>query len=168
MKCYQSISKPTRVTNETATLIDNVFLSQEYFGKMKSYVILDDISDHLPCLCVLTDIYPTKKKEHSYIKRRLNDKTISYIINDIEKTNWKETVGPKVSCEEMFNNLHDRLTTTLNKHAPEKIVKTKEKLISEPWLTKGLKKCQKKQKLLIQKNTTRGKPNGYHGECCQV
>ena len=146
-----SINIPTRITNDSATLTDTIFLSQQYLEKTKNYVIIDDTSDHLPCLCVLTDIYPTKKKEHMYIKCRLNEKNVASIIEDIENKDWKKLLKSDSTCEDMFNNLHNTLISTLDKHAPEKLVKTTQRPLAEPWLTKGLRKYQMKQRLLYKK-----------------
>ena len=44
-----SITKPTRIKNSTATLIDNIFVDCS-MKLHKSLIIYDDISDHLPCL----------------------------------------------------------------------------------------------------------------------
>ena len=44
------ITKPTRITRETATLIDNFYLSAKHACKSKSAVLVSDISDHFPCI----------------------------------------------------------------------------------------------------------------------
>ena len=43
---YPSITKPTRITSKTATLIDNIFTNS--YSKQTAGLILTDISDHLP------------------------------------------------------------------------------------------------------------------------
>ena len=47
---YQSlipiITKPSRITNQTATLIDNIFINQP--NEFVSGILISDISDHLP------------------------------------------------------------------------------------------------------------------------
>ena len=45
-----TITKPTRVTNTSATLIDNIFCSLDMLSYYETHVILTDISDHFPCL----------------------------------------------------------------------------------------------------------------------
>ena len=42
------ISRPTKVTNSSATLLDNTLVSQNLFVKQVSSVIVDDLSDHFP------------------------------------------------------------------------------------------------------------------------
>ena len=48
------ISRPTRVTQSTATLIDNIFTNQlaELHNNFFQGILLTDISDHYPIFCV--------------------------------------------------------------------------------------------------------------------
>ena len=50
------ITKPTRITKSSATLIDNIFVSNAVHNSYISGILLDDISDHLPCLLVAYDL----------------------------------------------------------------------------------------------------------------
>ena len=43
-----SVSKPTRITTSTATLIDNIFFSERLIGHINPSIIINDMSDHLP------------------------------------------------------------------------------------------------------------------------
>ena len=51
-----SITRPTRITHSTATLIDNILIDQKFSENYKSSVLIDNISDHLPCLTTLCGI----------------------------------------------------------------------------------------------------------------
>ena len=46
------VTKPTRITKSSATLIDNVFVPISLVQNVNSYIILEDMSDHLPTLVV--------------------------------------------------------------------------------------------------------------------
>ena len=52
-KMWPTITCPTRVTQTSATLIDNIFISSKLHHQFDSMLILDDISDHLPSLVLL-------------------------------------------------------------------------------------------------------------------
>ena len=41
-----SITRPTRITNSSATLIDNIFVNNDFVRLLKSQIIINDISDH--------------------------------------------------------------------------------------------------------------------------
>ena len=49
---YPSITKPSRITTSSATLIDNIF-TNNIFNIQFSGLLCNDISDHLPIYCVV-------------------------------------------------------------------------------------------------------------------
>ena len=48
-----TITRPTRVTKNSATLIDNIMISQSLCGRYSSGILVDDISDHMPTICII-------------------------------------------------------------------------------------------------------------------
>ena len=46
------INKPTRVTKNTATAIDHIFINSVTTNKFKTGIIKSDISDHFPIFFV--------------------------------------------------------------------------------------------------------------------
>ena len=52
------ITKPTRITDHTATLIDHIYTNTPE-KLMKSGLCLADISDHLPIFCTIANTLPT-------------------------------------------------------------------------------------------------------------
>ena len=64
-----TVTRPTCITKSSATLIDNILVSQKYCGRFESNILIDDISDHLPTVLVLKDMY-TNKKDKVQIKSR--------------------------------------------------------------------------------------------------
>ena len=49
------ITKPTRITSSSASLIDNILISRSLQRSYDSFVLLEDISDHFACLVILKD-----------------------------------------------------------------------------------------------------------------
>ena len=92
------ISKPTRVTHKTATLIDNIFCNETMYNNCMSYILLDDLSDHLPCICHFNDIFPTKLESKYCTFQKLNDKNIDRIKSDLRDLDWQTILKmqPKV------------------------------------------------------------------------
>ena len=68
------ITKPTRITKSTATLIDNIF-AKCTLKINQSLVIYDDISDHLPCLIECDDLMNSAPDENMTWKRQFEKKT---------------------------------------------------------------------------------------------
>ena len=64
-----TITQPTRISKTTATLIDNILITQKHCEWYDSCVLIDDISDHLPCLIRIRSYKATKKKV-TYIESR--------------------------------------------------------------------------------------------------
>ena len=62
-----TVTRPTCITNMSATLIDNIIVSQS--GAYTSNILINDTSDHLPSVCVLTSLL-SAKKEPIVIKSR--------------------------------------------------------------------------------------------------
>ena len=48
-----TVTRPTRITQTTASLIDNVFVTGNLQKNFDSLFLLDDMSDHLPSLVLL-------------------------------------------------------------------------------------------------------------------
>ena len=48
-----TITRPTRITKNSATLIDNIFITEELHKNFDSLLIVDNMSDHLPALALL-------------------------------------------------------------------------------------------------------------------
>ena len=61
-----TITKPTRITKNTATLIDNIMIGRNYQSVYTSMILLTDISDHCPTMLELPniDIYKTEPKKY--------------------------------------------------------------------------------------------------------
>ena len=62
------ITRPTGVTNNSATLIDNILVSFNLHTLQRSAIIVHDISDHFPSLTIL-DVVNQKKRERQKIKK---------------------------------------------------------------------------------------------------
>ena len=56
-----TITHPTRIMRNSATLIDNIIVSQNLCGNYCSSILVDDISDHLPSVCVIKSIQRANK-----------------------------------------------------------------------------------------------------------
>ena len=49
-----TVTHLTRITNTSATLIDNIIVSMNYVGKYTCTILVDNISDHLPSIFSLS------------------------------------------------------------------------------------------------------------------
>ena len=82
------ITKPTRVTNKTATLIDNILISTRLQYNYTPFVITDDLSDHYPSLVILNNVEKCKKDKVKITKRRIDSASIESIKTELDSVDW--------------------------------------------------------------------------------
>ena len=146
---FPTISKPTRITTKSATLLDNLFVSLKLQQNLESHIIIEDMSDHMPCMVTLFNQKKCKRESKNITSRPLTDKNIQKINNDL-LLDWDNELEGKC-VEESFTLFHNKLIETIDKHAPETTRKISgRKLIRDPWITKGIITSLNKQRKLYQ------------------
>lgn len=150
-----TITKPTRITHSSATLIDNIYIKYKNSDIM-SGILLYDISDHLPVFAfteIRRDAY--NKKALTFKSRLLNDDKIYNISQALSNINWNNLLALPVS--EAYDVFVNRLNRTLDELAPEKLIKIPSKnVIREKWVSPGLLVSFKTRDKLLRKSL--GKP----------
>ena len=143
------ITKPTRVTHSSATLIDNILISEGLKHTSTSGVLITDLSDHFPCLLTLKEFNISIKKCHQVIKRKLNKESLDKIKKDLTSYKWNDELN-NLSTNKAFDLFHNKLQSSLNHHAPERVIQIKPKRINKPWISKNLANCIRKCKTLYK------------------
>ena len=157
-----SITRPTRITKSSATLIDNIFVPTTLSLVFNSYLLVDDMSDHLPIVTTLRDVELCSKSKRVIETRVLRPKYVKKIKCELSNVNWDEhlmvkTVIPENvnvitgNVNEVFDKCHDKLIDIINKHSPIRKREVSEKNYRrEPWLTPSiLKSCKKQKKMYM-------------------
>ena len=119
--CLPTITRPTSVTNTSATLLDNIILSVNLYSKHSCSVVINDISDHFPCFSIIKDCRHEEGSTKS-LKRKLTEKNISKIKEILSSVNWSALLLDKTADDSMVI-FYYKLTETLDKVAPEKMVR---------------------------------------------
>ena len=88
-----AITRLTRITSNTATLIDNVFISDQLQRNFDSGPIVDDISDHLPSIVLMKQTRITDKSPIEFDSRILTDDKISRIRAELMHVDWNGTLN---------------------------------------------------------------------------
>ena len=151
-----TITKPTRITKTSATLLDNIIVGK-YFHNFTANIAICDISDHLPI--VMNSHQPSlyKKKPLTMTTRVLNEEACRSITDILQRVNWTENLESK-TAEESYSCFHKEVQSTLDKISPLKQIRIRpSKIIKDPWMTPGLQRCSQKQRLLYKKHL--GNPN---------
>ena len=100
MLCFQIVFKPhilqaTRVTDHSATLIDNIFLNSlnEYFTISGN--IIYDLTDHLSNFLIINSFNNLPNKIKMY-KRDYSSFSETAFIQECQTVNWDETVPARL------------------------------------------------------------------------
>ena len=136
------ITSPTRWTNHSSTLIDNIFVKlSDNFSTTTAGIINSNLSDHLPCFISL-DFLKINKANYKFIKiRPKEEKQYLAFKNELATAssclieNFKQNSDPDFN----YNLLHTQIQNALDKHIPEKIVRFhRHKHKKSPWITHGI------------------------------
>ena len=148
---YPLISKPTRITNSSATLIDNIFVNN-LDECHKCGILFTDLSDHLPVFQITSSIKKVNDT-HCEIKHRvMNKKTIHRLRQDLEIEDWSD-IYDKTDPQEAYNNFYNKLFKLYEINIPLKKSKNKNNAANPkiPWVTKGILKSRKTKNKLYKK-----------------
>ena len=153
---WPTITKPTRITKNSATLIDNIMISTELTGDYTSAILIDDLSDHLPCALKLPNYEVLKTNIGTITSRKLTPKALIAIKEELNNPELYDLLNNH-EVNETFDCFHKYLQDSIEKHAPLRTFKPKKNIVqNEPWITPGLLRCIKHQKLLYSKSLQRG------------
>ena len=128
------ISKPTRITHKMASLIDNIIASAKAHCNYVPYILVDDISDHMPIVVKLRNQNKSMKGQRTVLHRKLDSPALEKIGQDINATNWPELLSD-LDANNSFNLFHEKLIAAL---------------IRDPWITTGILRSLKRQKQLYK------------------
>jgi hypothetical protein len=155
------ITKPTRITHSTATLIDNVYVKPQHEDKLHSGIILFEFADHLPVF-LFSAKHQHKNKEPLIFKyRQLNASTLDTIKSNLEVVDWTQLND--MNIDDAYTYFSDKLQGTLELFAPEKTARISNKfIIRDPWVTKGILKSSKMLDKLFKAKLTRPDTHPCH------
>ena len=147
------ITLPTRITENSRSLIDNIFISAVPCSTTSGNFI-SGISDHLIQFSILnnTQFDNSFDKAKGFYRdwKNFNHESFSQIFNNIE---WdyilqQEKHDPNLS----FDNFFDHLQKLINNHVPLKRITQKQiKRQKKPWVTKGILRSMSIRDKLLKK-----------------
>ena len=146
-----TIYKPTRITETTATIIDNILTNDE--NVIKSSILVTDITDHMPTVLTtrnnLTN-HSGSTKKITY-KRIHTDDNIAKLKQRLIDVKWQEILDNN-NANDDYNKFNETFDTVYNECVPlKKCTNNRRKEPMSPWITKGLlKSINKKNKLYKQ------------------
>ena len=147
------ISRPTRITNHSMTIIDHIFVNNCH-AVTKSGVITESMSDHLATFVTfLVDqnkvSYKLQDDPLEVTSRTINDENIASFESEISATDWN-FVHEFETVDEKFDAFESKYSEIYNKNFPIKKNSTKKgrRKTVQPWLLEWLQlACERKNKL---------------------
>ena len=148
--CIPLITKPTRVTSKTVSLIDNIIANFIFNTslKLKKGIIKCDVSDHFPVfvsLCSPSKIHKEYQKI-TFHKRVKRDTNLMAFKTDLCNVN-RNSVNYTSETNSKYKRFLKILSELYEKKFPLKDFQIKVKDLQAPWISKGLKKLYKQKQL---------------------
>ena len=147
------VRQPTRVTDKSKTLIDNIFFNSFEFTTLSGN-IMHSISDHLIQFVIPEDfITPKPPPKTNIYKRTFDNFDSSKLKEDLHKIDWvNEIVKNNNDINEIFDTFHKTLSEIVDCHAQlTKVTKKERTLQSKPWINKEIKHLMWKRDKLFRK-----------------
>ena len=146
-----TITRPTRITSSTATLIDNIIVSQNNCGNYIASILVEDMSDHLPTICVINSLTAAAREPLKICSRDTCPKNLRALKSQLDNHDWTTQLIDSSPSENM-EQVHTVLTSTIDRCIPlgTRVVNLKH-LRREPWLTSGIKISIDRNKRLYAK-----------------
>ena len=137
----QLVSLPTRISNNSATLIDHIYTNAT-LNNFETYIILSDISDHFPICHIISD--KTKEKKPNYIQvQNFNEENILSFKEDLSNTNWA-CVFDQDHTQTAYDKFYEIFSGKYNNHFPIRNVKfNKNKHKIDPFMSSAILKSRK-------------------------
>ena len=153
----QIVTKPTRCTPNSATIIDHI-ITNHVSGIFETIIFISQLSDHFPVLSFIS-LSKTVSKPANVQSRDFSELNISNLKNSLSTLGWvnvTEQQDPQLA----FNNFSDTFSTFYNLHMPLKTKKFNRNFSKiEPWMTTGLLISRRKKIVLTKDHYCSPSPN---------
>ena len=143
------INRPTRVTQQTATLIDNIFSTNHSVDKtILQGNLTIEISDHYAQFHIMEIAKSAKNDEYTLIRMK-NESNMKKYFNLIETFDWNK-IEQLSDCNKAYECFSESLKNIYNDSFP--VIKVKRRYRNRlPWLTEGVKRSIKHKNKLYRR-----------------
>lgn len=143
----QTVTFPTRITTNTATLIDNIFVNGSMFELTKTCALINGLSDHDGQIIYLS--FANKLITQNKMCKRVRDLShinISYFKQCLLTQDWIPVLE-ETNSDNKFNLFHSIFIRLFENCFPVKSVNLNNK-VTKTWITTGIKvSCKRKREL---------------------
>ncbi len=138
------INHPTRVTESSATLIDNIFTNCHDTPEIINGILLTDISDHFSIFSVIYDcngILDTQQLTPQY-RHLINETTMSNFKLKLQQIDWGN-VFECTDAQTAYQKFFKTFNNVYHENCPLKKVSQQTETPKKPWISKALLACIK-------------------------
>ena len=144
------ILHPTRVTDHSATVIDNIFSNNTSY-ETTSGNIITQISDHFPQFLILNKV-AMDYKTCSFAKCDFSNFSEQRFVDGFATQNKDFFKNTKISLNSKFDLFYDTVSSYMDNHVPVKKINEKDlKLHSKPWVNPKIQRLIKYRDKLLRK-----------------
>ena len=154
------ITRPTRITEYTATLIDHLFVRlprHKVTAPVKAGILFNDITDHLPIFLFLSVQSRGQNNQRPRV-RIFSDANIQKFIDKIASVNWGHVLNHQcgnLNCTEFYKYIKRIYSETF-----PLVQVSRKRHKDKPWITKGVLTSIRHKNRLYRKSIV--KPNMYN------
>jgi len=134
---FPLISKPTRITSHSATLIDNIF-TNHISSNFRSGIILNDISDHLPIFALSTCDPLPPIRTGNFISRVFSEANNERFRSSLSDTDWSSIISVSSDPSVSFDSFIAHFKKIYDDCFPIKVIKKRKSKVFSPWITNAL------------------------------
>ena len=111
--------KPTRISDSTSTLIDNIFVNGS-FSDITSGIIVSDVTDHFPIYALVSNfLYGNFDQSPTSGIRVMSESNLNKLSERLRSADWS-SVYNQTNLNSCFESFLDILTTNYNSSIPLK------------------------------------------------
>jgi len=144
---FGTVTFPNRIATNSNTLIDNIYIDTNRYN-FKVYPVINGLSDHDTQVMEVLNIFNSNPKNHYKLTRRIDSNSMQTFIDLLSHENWEEVFLDE-NVNTIFNNFLNIYLRLFNASFP--VVKRKEFIKFNPWITTGIKiSCTTKRNLYVR------------------
>ena len=154
---------PTRVTFDSATAIDNIYV-HGFNARCHAGVLTTDVSDHYPIILRVDCPLPPPKKGRTLISyRNINETNLHALENSLLATDW--SFLSSCDLDTAYCQFMSVLTTLIDSSMPvkTKCIRNKD-MRREPWFTAALQNSRRRLNKLHREAIRKGKDSSVHSK----
>ena len=156
------INLPTRITENSATLIDHILTNINDLDSLETAVITSHISDHLPIFVLCQSNNKKNEVPVANKVRLINDQNKKKFYNILKNQTWEDVLS-NVDPKSAFSNFFNTLDRCFEESFPEKLVKfSKKSKQNLPWMTKSLLISRNNKQKLYRKKLQKSTPENIN------